>query len=546
MKRLISTALVPCLAAGLLAAEARAGELTVIGTEPGLNEGNVPVLTPVRVHFDQAVDPASVHSGTFFVFGRASGTTAGTYSVSEDGTTVTFTPEGRFAAGEIVRVLLSHDVMSAGGATLRSAGYSFQFGTRTRPADIDYQEVQVLDTGPTFTRIYGAAAMDLNHDGFIDLTTVNEVSADLRVFLNLGDGTGTYGNMLSPPVSIGVEASPNDVGDFNKDGHMDLAVGASADDEVWIALGAGDGTYGSTQSIAVGDEPHGIAVLDVDGDGDLDVVAASRGASNLAQLLNDGSGVFGAPTFFQGGVSGEYGIDVGEMNGDGLLDLVVAGRDSEQVRTLLNNGDGTFTQAAPQTTDGQTWVVTLGDVNGDGFLDATTANSNTGNGSLLLGNGDGTFDAPTFKSIGASVVSTDLGDLDGDGDLDWMLSSFGGLIWRMYLNDGAGNFTFERDFQAEANPSCSIMLDIDNDRDLDLALTDEIADLVTIEKNSGTAALGDADGDDDVDGADYVLWYSCLSGPGVDAGQACGDGDFDGDGDLDLVDFGGFQGGFGE
>jgi hypothetical protein len=470
-----------------MAAPGLAAGLQVVGLDPPRNR-SAAVTTRVSVTFDRAVLQSSITPATFRVFGRRSGTASGTYLFLDGGKTVVFQPSHRFSAGEIVVVNLSHDITAVDMTKLRSAGYAYQFGTRTEPSLRVFREIDAMSnrTGGAQTRIYGALACDFNGDRFLDLGTVNEVSADVRVFLNRADGTGLFDDFLDP-TPIGIEASPNESGDFNNDGKVDACIAATDSGSVWILLGAGDGTFSSVKEIPVGDEPHGITALDVDGDGDLDVVNANNGSDNLSLMINQGNGTFASPSFFDGGVTGEYGLTSADMNSDGITDLVVAGRDGEQIRTLLGNGNGTFTPAGPATSSGgATWVVVVDDVNGDGHLDATVANSFSNNGAVLIGHGDGTFAAPDIMPVGAHTVSTDLGDLDGDGDVDWVLSSFGGGFWRIYTNDGTGHFTFDQEITAPSNPSCSILYDADNDGDLDLALTDEIADLIVLMENESS------------------------------------------------------------
>jgi hypothetical protein len=462
----------------------RLDTLRVVGSVPAA-VSSAAVSTNVTVLFDQPVKRSTIDATSFRVFGRYSGRAEGSFSFSNGDRWVTFDPAQPFSAGEVVWVNLARSIRGATGAPLRSAGYAFQFGTSTDPSAGTFtQYASMSNTTSEFTRIYGASASDLDNDGYLDLTTVNEVSADVRVFMNLGTGNGTYGAFLTPQ-GIGDEASPNEPGDFDNDGNSDLCIAASNSDDVWILLGNGNGTFGAPQSIAVGQEPHGIQTLDVDGDADLDIVNCNRNDDNLSLMLNDGNGTFGAPTFFDGGVNGEYGLAAGDMNKDGITDLVVAGQGGSHLRTLLGNGNGTFTPAAPaQSTGGQTWVVTLGDVDGDGDLDASTANSGSGNAAILKNTGAGAFAAPVTVNLGAHTVSTDLGDLDGDGDLDWSVSSFGGGFWRLYRNNGSGTFAFWQEITAPSNPSCSILLDTDNDGDLDLALTDEIANVVVLMRNN--------------------------------------------------------------
>lgn len=541
------------IASTLLASSATAGALTVVSKSPAALNLNAPIASPIVINFDQPVMTSTFNDNTVYVFGRWSGAKTGTFTFTNSNMTVTFDPDQNFSAGEQVMVALSKDLKASDGTNLRAAGYSWQFWTRTRPAAMTWGAMPVFSnrtggSGGPQTRIYGASGTDFNEDGYLDLATVNEVSEDVRVFLNLADDTGNYQQPFLTPQAIGAESSPNEPADFNRDGHADLCAVAATGSSVTILLGNGTGAFTSTQTVAVGLNPHGVAILDANGDGAMDIATANTANSNVSLLLNNGSGVFAPAVNFTTTGSGEYALGAGDMNNDGILDLVVGAMSTQDAIVLRGNGNGTFTEISSQDAGGNIWMLTLGDVNGDGNLDVASANGSSNNGSILLGNGAGSLAAAvTYANYRPNSVATDLGDLDGDGDLDWELSSFGGCVgsdcggWRIYRNNGAGVFTHVVDFNAIQNGSCSILMDIDNDRDLDVVQTDEIDDTIRRQKNSGLARLGDFNNDNDVDAADFTQFTNCFTGAGMPTTQACDAGDFDGDGDCDCDDHEAFQ-----
>lgn len=493
------------------------GPLSVVSMSPPARVLNAPVDSPITITFDQPVNPATIDSHSFYVFGRWTGCVAGSYTFANNNQTVSLVPQRELSAGDSIMVVLSHDILAADGSPLRPAGYSFRFWTAAAPARMEFNEIDTFDNcgNPCEqTRLYGASGTDLNDDGWLDLATVNEVSGDLRVFMNRGDGTGFYHDYLTPPEELDFESSPNEPADFNGDGKPDLCVASAAESTLSILLGNGDGTFGPRQALDVDTAPHGIAVLDVDGDGDIDIVTSNTSGNNCSLAINNGAGVFSDPVDFEGGCNGEYALGSADMNNDGIFDLVVGCRFSQNVSVLLGNGSGGFTPQPPAATaGGLVWMLSIGDVNGDGNEDVLTANSTSNNAGVLIGDGTGDLDNATlYTGLGFSTA-TDVGDLDGDGDLDWLVSSYGDSKWTIFENDGTGDFTVNEVLSAPANPSCSIMLDIDNDRDLDLALTDEIADVIILLKNKGPLVDGDMNCDGYIDARDITPFVQALLNP---------------------------------
>jgi hypothetical protein len=497
--------------------------LELLSISPARNALEAPTTAPIQLGFDGPVKPASLNSDTFKVFGRWSGPAPGTFTFINGGRTISFKPTNPFSAGERVMVVLSHDIEGVDDSFLRQAGYCWQFWTRVKIGSLNFENIQTINTSEESESgvTYGGLGSDLNGDGHLDLGMVMEESADFRVFLNNADNSGTFQTPYLTPSPLGNEASPNEPSDFNNDGIIDVCVVVSDTTPPYVSVlqGKGDGSFEDQQIIDVSNTPHGLAVLDVDGDGDMDIAstndlhAFTKGANDgsVSLLINNGSGVFSAPMHYEAGIDGERAIAAADMNNDGILDLVVGSRfDTHPTQSVLagsvivnlGNGDGTFTPQTPIYNTGSLWMLTTGDVNGDGNEDVVCANSGDDDGSsVLLGNGAGGLSIlykvrHTQVGTGDNTAAADrtnavdLADLDGDGVLEWIISSFGGRFWRIFENNGLGNpnsFTLLTHFNAPMNAACAIALDTDNDRDLDLALIEEIEDMIFVNQNPGVS-----------------------------------------------------------
>jgi hypothetical protein len=132
------------------------------------------------------------------------------------------------------------------------------------------------------------AVADFNGDGLLDVAAVNSglsASGSITIFKNLGSGN------FSTPTSYTAGNNPTSVviGDFNDDGHLDVAALNSGDATVSLGFGNGDGTFGGNGITATGfsfnGTPTGLAVADFNNDGQLDLAAAESAGSTVGIVL---------------------------------------------------------------------------------------------------------------------------------------------------------------------------------------------------------------------------------------------------------------------
>ena len=441
----------------------------------------------IQVVFDQAIIGESVTPETVYVFGRWSGPAKGQFILENDRTTLRFVSEKPFMAGELVTVVLSKEIKNVQGDPM-SSGFAWTFWIKTMPASLNLEEIDRLSTRrsrETFIRSYGAYAGDLNGDGYSDLMIPNEESDDIRIFLN--SGTGGYSNFSTYTIPLGDTPSTNEGADFNRDGIIDFAVGNTGNNLVSVWMGGGQGQVDHSENVSAGENIRGLCVLDLDSDGDIDIVTASRTGSdnggNVSLLFNDGMGHFSETTTVETSARGETACAVSDANGDGLQDVFIGAYGSDEIVLFLSDGDGGLGRSDAIPVQGNPWMLASGDVNGDGFVDVVSANSLSRSVSVVLGDGAGGLASARHFTVGTFPLAIDLGDLDGDGDLDLVTSNFSSADYSVLENDGQGGYTLFDTLPASSAASCAILHDRDNDGDLDITAIDELDDLIFLYEN---------------------------------------------------------------
>ena len=280
--------------------------------------------------------------------------------------------------------------------------------------------------------------LDVNQDGLPDVAGAND--QERRIYLNQSDGSFSVANSID----FIPDATRTDFIDVDRDGVVDALVQLQAQSEVLIYIGD-DGRspfLPSAQSIAFGiadDFTTGIAALDVDNDGDTDLLESSNGVNRIHLNQN---GTLDSSFAITSDDDDTRAIAAGDFNNDGFADVVAV---NNGVNKWYPNdlGDGPFRRAEGGIVIGSSALpsndVSVVDVDADGLLDLVFAND--GVNEIYLNSGaEVPFDATsiaieigTQQSDSQSVAAI---DVTGDGRLDLIFGNSGVDHW--YANDDIG------------------------------------------------------------------------------------------------------------
>ena len=297
---------------------------------------------------------------------------------------------------------------------------------------------------PSGEKTYALFSGDLDGDTDLDLAAANEQGSSISVFLNNGAGVFTR----LGPFATGVYPTGGAIADLNRDGIADVVTADYRGDSVSVLLGAGGGVLSPKSSYPTieDSETSNLAVGDLDGDGNLDVISTNPSSSSVSQFMGRPDGTLEPAIDVPVGISGSsapFSAAIGKFDDNDTNDVAIADIRSGTIIVRLGNGDGTFQPEVPYVEGGTpAYILITYDVDVDGELDLVCANRSSDDVSVLLGRGDGTFRKAIVSKTGPGTgpYSVAVADFNLDGVPDVVTANFTASNASVLLGIGNGRF----------------------------------------------------------------------------------------------------------
>ncbi|MDB4113813.1 FG-GAP-like repeat-containing protein, partial [Flavobacteriaceae bacterium] len=487
---------------------------------------NVALDSNITLAFASSTKSSTITSSNIVVNGSSSGLISGSFSGGGT-STIVFDPTNDFMHGEVITVTLTSSVQDSSNNSLNNP-QSFSFRTKSNLSTFipSFNASEITNTADNVQSVFVA---DLDGDGDNDLISASY--DDNTIAWHENDGSNN-------PVFTSSDISTNAVGawsvfaaDMDNDGDMDI-ISASYDDDTisWYENdGASDPSFTTRQITNIADGVWSVFAADIDSDGDMDLISASRFDNTIAWYENDG---LADPLFTRieidfTNTEAPTSVYAADMDGDGDTDIVSASRTDDKIVWFENDGafDPTFSLTVIATSADNPRNIYLADMDNDGDMDIVSASANDDTIAWYENNGasDPTFTASDIATDADLVNGVFVADLNNDGFLDIVSASENDNTIAWYKNDGASDPTFTAsDITTSINGARAIFAaDLDGDGDTDLVSGSTSDDTVFWLENNGfnsnNAPLAIAQPEGDVLADEQVVITISLAGTDADS-----------------------------
>lgn len=328
--------------------------------------------------------------------------------------------------------------------------------------------------------------------------------------------SGQFGPAI--PIDMMSAVQFTSAADLDRDGDLDI-LSATFDGEGTIAWYENNGSQQFSRNVITTDALDATSVLveDMNGDGYLDVVAASLGNNAITWYQNNGHQQFARHTITTSAPK-VSSLHVADLDGDGDPDIVAATKGDNVIAWYENGSSQGFARHVITTSIDVPCSVSAADFDGDGDLDVVSASFFDDTVAWYENDGSQNFTKRVIDSYSDGVRGMFVADLDGDGDQDVVSSCLyaNTILW--YENDGHGDFAVHIISSTASNAAAVFIADMDGDGDLDV--------LGSARGNRTIAWFENTDG---LHFPQHTITTTNTEARGVIAA------DVDGDGDLDVV-----------